>query len=456
MRRIVVVGFFLFACSTPASSPAPTPEPTWVGRCDYVNLFSQGTECRAYNADWTETGARNDCDSQLGSAFVAGTGCDPDAPSLGLCDIKGTEGTIRIHFVGEDLSKCAMSQTGCEVFASGTYTLSNACQNADVEASGPVFQQPKLVCKPPKSGEPPGRSANGEVCTWQMISGATEEGRNFADYADCGAVRTQRPYFPVPENERVRQADPRVNDAAYMTEVEWVRGQLRSSACVCCHSSKGPLGASNWNLDTPGNFVNGFNGRGLAMGAGWINAVGFGAFPKAENNGFERADPEHPNLSAFPTTDQARLVRFFEGELAARGHARSDFASETYGAGPLDEQRLYKPTACSADERIDADGSIRWRQGKARYVYVLDAGASSPGVPPNLDLPAGTLWQVQVPSEGKALGSGSIKYGTVPAGFTQRVPAAGAPERLVPGRSYYLYVLADIAQPLSRCLFTAP
>jgi hypothetical protein len=32
----------------------------------------------------------------------------------------------------------------------------------------------------------------------------------------------------------------------------------------------------------------------------------------------------------------------------------------------------------------------------------------------------------------------------------------GAPAALAPGQTYYLYVLADIGIPLTRCLFTTP
>jgi hypothetical protein len=38
----------------------------------------------------------------------------------------------------------------------------------------------------------------------------------------------------------------------------------------------------------------------------------------------------------------------------------------------------------------------------------------------------------------------------------QRIPSQGAPPALVPGQTYYLYVLRDIAQPIARCLFDVP
>ena len=123
---------------------------------------------------------------------------------------------------------------------------------------------------------------------------------------------------------------------ATMGLLEWVRSQIRSSACVCCHANEAPLGASNWNVDRPGNFVNGFHDRGLAMGAGWIDTVGFGAYPAADNNGFSRPTPEDPHQSIVPTTDRDRMLRFFVAELEHRGRTPESF-TEKYGAGPLDD-----------------------------------------------------------------------------------------------------------------------
>lgn len=112
--------------------------------------------------------------------------------------------------------------------------------------------------------------------------------------------------------------------------------------------------------------------------------------------------------------------------------------------------------ACENGEGVGADGTLTWRGGKARYVYVLEADATSPTVPPNLDLPEGTLWRIDVPVDGTPVSSGAVRYGVVPTGLSQRFPASGQPDALRSGRTYYLYVLADIIIPITRCLFTAP
>ncbi len=115
------------------------------------------------------------------------------------------------------------------------------------------------------------------------------------------------------------------------------------------------------------------------------------------------------------------------------------------------------PSACDAGQGVAADGTITWVGNKARYLYVMDMNSTSPGVPPNLDIPLGTHWRIDVSwSDGVPLESGSVKYGVVPEELTQKMPLSGAPSALESGKQYYLYVLADIAVPVTRCLFTMP
>ena len=251
--------------------------------------------------------------------------------------------------------------------------------------------------------------------------------------------------------------DPRLKDPVYTGELGWVKKQIESTACVCCHSKTAPKGPSNWFLDAEGNFINTFHPRGLGQGAGWFDTTALGAYAPADNNGFSRATPDDPYHTIFVTTDDARMKRFFEAELAYRGIKKSDFDGEDVGFGPLDAQRAFRPTACTGGEGVREDGALIWKGGGARYVYVMEADANSPTVPPNLDLPNGTLWRIDVPWDGKPVASGTVRYGEVPAGLTQKLPVAGAaPAKLASGRSYYLYVLADILQPVTRCLFTMP
>jgi len=454
--RVVLIPLVLLA-SCGLSTRPQLPEKL-VGSCRYTNKFAGNPECRDYLGSWTKEAATKDCEGQS-SKVVFDQACQ-DVDVLAWCLIDNEDGTaLKVTFPGTDASECGTDKTGCEVFAGGYFDPAPVCGGAASEGAdwkGTVFQPPELICKAPKAGEAPGKGANGQVCTWQAISGATEEGRTFSDYADCAVVRTQRPYNAAAEDENIKKADPRMEDPAFVAEVEWVRSQVRASACICCHSNAAPQGASNWNMDTPGNFVNGFHNRGLAMAAGWIDTVGFGAYDKEKNNGFVRPTPADPHLSMFPTTDSDRMVQFFAGEALHRGLQQTDFANQPPGAGPLDIQRLFKPSACTNGEGVTADGTVIWRGSKARYLYVLEEGATSPTVPPNLDLPEGTLWRIDVPWTGSAVSSGKVKYGVVPTGLVQKFPASGTASKLESGKQYYLYVLADIAVPVTRCLFRAP
>ncbi len=71
--------------------------------------------------------------------------------------------------------------------------------------------------------EDAGQSANGQVCTWQAISGCTEEGRRYSDYASCDIVRSQRPYYPAPPAATAGREDKRLEDSQYVAELDWVK-----------------------------------------------------------------------------------------------------------------------------------------------------------------------------------------------------------------------------------------
>lgn len=216
------------------------------------------------------------------------------------------------------------------------------------------------------------------------------------------------------------------------------------------------MGGAYFDVDREGSFANQFADRGLAHAAGWINSVSLGAFPGADNSGFQKSDDDHPTYSIFMSTDPARMVRFFEGELAHRGLTRATFEGQPDGFGPLTTQLTFRPSACERGEGVQADGTVCWTGGRARYVYVMEASARSPTLPPNLDLPRETLWRLDGPEAGAPLRSGTVTSGVVPEGLRQHFPLAGPPAPLVSGRQHYLYVTADVLVPLSRCLFTAP
>lgn len=421
------------------------------GRCDYTNPFSQGAECREYTGSgWTGAEVEADCEGQSGTATLDAL-CDASGV-LGRCIVDGgTDREVQIVSYGDDEGSCAITRTGCETFGGGEFEPEGVCAGedpTDTGGGGPgsPFIQPTLECRDPIAGEEAGDGPDGQICTWQLISAATEEGRRYADYADCNVVYTQRPYYSVGGNDETE--DVRMDDPAYVAEVDWVREQVEATACACCHSDVAPMGTSNWTIDSPGNWVGTFDDTGLAFSAGWIDSTSFGEFAPEDNNGFDRT-------YGIPSTDPLRMRDFFLGELEHRSLVEDDFADEPAFGGPLYTQLVYEPSACEKGERVDGDGSIHWDGGGARYIYVLESDAGSPTVPPNLDLPAGTLWRVDVPwDEEDVMFSGEVDYGDVPSFATQNFPVSDAAPALTPGQEYYLYVSADVGIPLTRCLFT--
>jgi hypothetical protein len=461
----LVLGLFgsVAACSqsaTPTGSDGsagatmpPAPPADAADRCVYSSPFTKAEECRQYSGPgWTAASGSAECDTHSG-AFTEDAACE--YPSvLGACAIDAGEDTAySIVFPGDDVSQCAQTKMGCEVFAKGTFTAGKVCEGLTGEEPPPpggnVFEPPTSSCVDPLEGEPAGQS-EGKVCTRSGIAACTEPGRRFADYSSCAPVLTQRPYWPAPPSSyETDSKDPLLSDAAYLAEVAWAKEQVEACGCVCCHSEESAPGGkpSNWYIEKGPNWIDTFNPGGLALVANWVDSTALGAYDAADNNGFSR------DISGLPSTDPERMVKLFEGELARRGFTKADFADATPFGGPLYDQSLYQPSACKAGEGVKSDGQVVWSGGGARYVYVLASGSKNPGVPPNLDQPEGTIWKLDVAHIANPLKSG-IAYGSTPEGSAQVVPASGAPAPLAAGSTYYLYVLADIGVPITRCLFT--
>ena len=455
MRQVwLVIG--LAACGTPAEdTAAPDGDAGPAGRCSYVNPFSDALECKEYlGSAWTDAAMAEDCNAPIPGAdpgqLEAGLACDRTSV-LGECAIDaGAPEATTLVFPGVAGADCSGLKLGC-TFAGGELTTTELCDDDGGGGGGStsVFRPFEKICRDPVGDEPAGQGPDGQVCTWQAISGSTEAGRRFEDYADCTVVRTQRPYWAGNIDVETDPADPRLADPAWVAEYTWVTSEVRADACVCCHSSvEVPNGASGWDLEDP-IWTDGLDDDGMAVMAGWVDSTVFGAFAAADNNGFDRS------RTGAPTTDADRMIAFFAGELFRRGLDREDFADTAPFGGPLYDQLVYEADACGAGIGVGTDGVLDWGSRDARYVYVLTADASPPGAPPNLDLPDGTLWRLDVAWDAAPVASG-LAYGEVPEGTSQAWPLDGAPPELLSGETYYLYALTDIYQPLQRCLFEMP
>ncbi len=439
---------FVPACDRTGNPAIPD---TIAGRCTYTNSFSGSEECREFRGDgWTDATADSNC-KEWEASFQAGEACQYGSV-LGACILTETsDKVVRVVMPGTDASDCGSSERGCELFGGGIFVPAEVCGGpaaAEAEETGPFFTPATLDCRDPLPGEPPGASEGGKVCTWVMISGSTEPGRHFADYASCDAVRTQRPYHPVRPAPPPDKPDTRLQDPAYVAELDWIKGQVEASACVCCHqTSITPEGASVWDIEGKDNWTSTFSNYGLAFAGGFLDSSLLGAYPPDQNNGFDRS------MTGIPSTDPERMRKFFAAELVYRGSSPEEWAGEDPVPAPFFFMDQFQPAACAEGEKVATDNTITWTGGGARYVYVLEQGARNPGVPPNLDLPTGTVWRLDVAPDSKSVRSGILKYGDLPMGTSQAFPVDGAPKPLEEGKTYYLYVMADIAQPITRCTF---
>lgn len=453
LAPFLVLALLLAACSSPELDPN-IADP--LGRCVYTNSFSGDLECKEYyGSDWTQTAIEDDCQVPVPGAD-AGTvdydiGCDREHV-LGECVVdEGTVEHATIVFLGDDEEDCSGLAVGCS-FAGGEYRPAPICGGDEIlpPADYVPFEPLQQVCVEPLPGEPAGNGPDGDVCTWEAISGSTEAGRHYTDYASCEPVYTQRPYWASAVEANTPEDDPRYDDKEFGAEYEWVTGQVEASACVCCHSvdAAPAAGPSGWYIEAPGIWIDTLDDDATAMLAGWIDSTAFGAFEPEENNGFAR------EITGMPSTNPLRMKAFWEAELARRGFTEADFAAAPPFGGPMADQLAYEPGTCASSSGVSEDGTVRWAGGPARYVYVLEANSENPGVPPNLDLPAGTRWRIDVAPDGTPVSSG-IAYGGAPADSSRVFPPDGPAEPLVSGRDYYLFVLYDIGQPLTRCIFEA-
>lgn len=380
----------------------------------------------------------------LCSCAAVGCADDDAAPAADTADTAEAGGDVAMADAGTDADGADAAEPDGDVADAGR----PAPPDIDPDNLPPgVFVPPYVDCREPLPGEPPGE-VDGLVCTPVAIQGCTEPGRRYDEYAACQVVLTQRPYGPVPADEPAGDDDPRLQDEDYMAELAWVTEQVEACACTCCHSTEAaPNGPSNWYIEAGPLWIDTVSDDGLAMLSGLSPSIEFGAYDAADNNGFSR---DHTGL---PTNDPERMRAFLVAELERRGVPREESEAVPRFGGPLVAQADFVPGRCPRGQGVLADGTVNWGAASVRYLHVLEADATNPGVTPNRDVPDGTLWKLDAPFDGEAIAPG-VTYGDVPDGATQAWPPAGAPVELEAGRDYLLYAQLDMALPIARCVFT--
>ena len=84
---------------------------------------------------------------------------------------------------GNNADFCSTTARACVNFIGGSFETAQLCADQYVDTppvgSEPlVFEWPSQTCQPPLNGEAAGDGPDGHVCTWNLISGCTEEGRS--------------------------------------------------------------------------------------------------------------------------------------------------------------------------------------------------------------------------------------------------------------------------------------
>src|SRR4051794_30521907 len=92
--------------------------------------------------------------------------------------------------LGPTLDNDPESATASELYFRDDVTPVTGVEQAQPGVFIPAFDD----CRDPKPGET-GSGPNGQVCTHTLISGCTEPGKYYPDYASCEVVRTQRPFW---------------------------------------------------------------------------------------------------------------------------------------------------------------------------------------------------------------------------------------------------------------------
>ncbi|MFT5681030.1 MAG: hypothetical protein ACI8RZ_001936 [Myxococcota bacterium] len=294
-------------------------------------------------------------------------------------------------------------------------------------------------------------SEDGELCVWDNFSGNVPDGMQFTDVLTCDISFTQGPPWFAPPS-RVYESDiVLLDDPEYAADLEWVSDQVGASGCACCHDSSTSSGhTSGFDVSAPGVWTDSMTNSQLSMGAGMFPEHQlFGHYDASANHGFDRTE------TLFASTDPERMKAFFTAELERRDGSEEDL-EEAQGQFDALFGRLFEDVYDCIDpyEGI-VEGAVTWNGDGVRQIYILEEGADTPGFPPNLHLPQGTVWAIFAEAESAPMASGTVVPGVVPDGAVQAWPEDGSVPAMVEGQKYRLYTSPDVMIPReANCTFT--
>jgi hypothetical protein len=311
------------------------------------------------------------------------------------------------------------------------------------------FVMPYVICKMLPN---PSTFETSRVCANAGISGSAPEGYRFADFNVCRDVYTQRPYRDTPVLARSGLTDEEfLADPEFMRELDWITKQVRSSGCACCHDSTAPKKAAYWDVAQGRVWTNQLSKYAVAAFAGKVDSAAMGAYPPADNFGFNRYH------TALPTTDVVRMQTFFNSLLSKMGATEDEISLMPPLGSSIAKQLTTESKSCQKGIGIDRKtGKVNWGLAPARYLYVLKPDSQNPVVTPNLDKPLGLIWRIDTRYGNVPFLPGSVTYGKVPKNSDQTVPDPlrfPQVQKLEEGKSYKLVAQLDIGFPVQNCVF---
>jgi hypothetical protein len=296
-----------------------------------------------------------------------------------------------------------------------------------------------------------GADGSPEICIWQHPAGTVPEGKKFSEVVSCDKARTLGPSWYIPPSLKVESSVSRLEDESFRTELEWLRGQVGSSACSCCHSSEISGYASYFDIDAPGVWTDMLSMTAVVMAAGLADDHKYlGYLPPETNFGFDR------ELTMFATTDIPRMQAYFMAEFERRGGTDADIETAREQFRQINNTLFTPAVECGPGEGLDAEGRLVWKGGSVRQVYIQEVGSENPGAPPNMDRPEGTLWALYADEGQPNFESGTIIPGVIPAGGVQRTPEDDTVAPVFEdGKKYRLFVTPDLLVGMNaNCNFT--
>lgn len=289
-----------------------------------------------------------------------------------------------------------------------------------------------------------------QLCVWHHPAGCVPEGLRYPDVMSCDDVRTNGPSWFIPPTQKFVTDPSLMEDQQYKSELKWVKEQVASSACSCCHSSQSGY-ASFFDIDAPGAWIDTLTMTGIVMAAGLADEHKYlGYLPPDDNHGFDR------ETTIFATTDIPRMRAFFNAEFERRQGTEEDISTARQTFIQINGGLFMEPTECGVGEGVDEEGHIIWKGDNARQVYIQEVGSNNPGSPPNLDKPEGTVWAVYANTDTEGLVSGTITPGIAGEGARQAVPEDVDTEAVFEdGKTYRLFVTPDFLRVTqTNCTFT--